>query len=211
VIVDLLSGAVPQPEAFALSEAVTLGRLRGYAEHFGGALEPARTHAEVTARWESARESAAGRAPTPDEFFAMLDESGIGLAGVYTESFGSRLGVPTAGNDVVAEFVATAPDRVLGFAGVDPWEADAPRVVEHAVGELGLHGVVVSPTIRACCGSSPGARRSACPSCCTPASTGRSTPPTTSGTPGTSTPSPPRSPTCASSRCTPAGPGSRTC
>ncbi len=145
MIVDLLAGAVPQPEAFALSEAVTLGRLRGYAEHFGGDLEPARTHAEVSARWESARESAEKRAPTPDEFFAMLDDGGIGLAGVYTEAFGSRLGVPTAGNDVVAEFVARAPDRVLGFAGVDPWEPDAPRTVEHAVSELGLHGVVVSP------------------------------------------------------------------
>ncbi len=60
MIVDFLAGAVPDAEAFALSEAVTLGRLRGYAEHFGGGLEPARTHAEVTARWADARDAARG-------------------------------------------------------------------------------------------------------------------------------------------------------
>ena len=42
MIVDFLSGAVPEVEAFTLSEAVTNGRLRGYAEHFGAAPRPAR-------------------------------------------------------------------------------------------------------------------------------------------------------------------------
>ncbi|WP_018332082.1 amidohydrolase family protein [Actinomycetospora chiangmaiensis] len=144
MIIDLLAGAVPDAEAFALSEAVTLGRLRGYAEHFGGDLEPARTHDEVTARWGAARVSARDRAPAETEFLAMLDEGGIDLAGVYTESFGSRLGVPTAGNDVVADFVARHPARVVGFAGIDPWEADAGRHVDEAVAR-GLSGVVLSP------------------------------------------------------------------
>ncbi|MHC1561249.1 amidohydrolase family protein [Actinomycetospora sp. C-140] len=144
MIVDFLAGAVPDAEAFALSEAVTQGRLRGYAEHFGGELAPARSHDEVTARWADARESARDRAPSEQDFLAMLDEGGIGLAGVYTEAFGSRLGVPTAGNEVVADFVARHPDRVVGFAGIDPWELDAARRVDEAVAS-GLSGVVLSP------------------------------------------------------------------
>lgn len=145
MIVDFLAGAVPRPEAFALSEAVTLGRLRGYAEHFRGDTAPARNAAEIADRWATARDEALRRCPSEDEFFAMLDDGGIALAGVYTESFGSRLGVPTAGNDVVADFVRGAPDRVVGFAGVDPWAADSADVVDAAVRELGLSGVVLSP------------------------------------------------------------------
>ncbi len=144
MIVDLLAGAVPDVEAFALAEAVTNGRLRGYAEHFGGTLAPARTHAEVTERWTAAREAARGRAPSEAEFLAMLDAGGIDLAGVYTEAFGSRLGVPTAGNDVVAAFVRRHRDRVVGFGGIDPWEADAAAAVDAAV-DAGLSGVVLSP------------------------------------------------------------------
>lgn len=144
MIVDFLAGAVPDPDAFALAEAVTNGRLRGYAEHFGGAERPARTHAEVTERWEAARVAARDRAPSEQDFVRMLDDGGIALAGVYTESFGSRLGVPTADNELVAAFVKRHPDRVVGFAGIDPWEADAARAVDHAV-EIGLSGVVLSP------------------------------------------------------------------
>jgi uncharacterized protein len=145
MIVDFLAGAVPEPEAFALSEAVTLGRLRGYAEHFGGELSPARTQAEVTERWGAARDEALARCPGEQDFMRMLDDGGIGLAGVYTEAFGSRLGVPTAGNEVVAGFVRRTRDRVVGFAGIDPWEPDAARDVDHAVSELKLSGVVLSP------------------------------------------------------------------
>jgi predicted TIM-barrel fold metal-dependent hydrolase len=144
VIVDFLAGAVPDEDAFALSEAVTNGRLRGYAEHFGGVLEPARTHEEVAARWAQARAAARERVPSEADFLRMLDDGGIGLAGVYTESFGSRLGVPTADNQVVADFVGRHPDRVVGFGGIDPWEIDAARKVDEAV-ELGLSGVVMSP------------------------------------------------------------------
>ncbi|MFC5950099.1 amidohydrolase family protein [Pseudonocardia lutea] len=144
MIVDFLAGAVPDEDAFTLSEAVTHGRLRGYAEHFGGTLKPARTHAEVTARWAAAREAARERVPSEEDFLRMLDDGGIGLAGVYTESFGSRLGVPTADNGVVADFVKRHSDKVVGFGGVDPWELDAARTVDEAV-DLGLSGVVLSP------------------------------------------------------------------
>lgn len=145
MIVDFLAGAVPETDAFALSEAVTNGRLRGYAEHFGGADAPARTYAQVQERWAAARTEGATRAPTEQHFLTMLSDGGIDLAGVYTEAFGSRLGVPTAGNEVVADFVRRNPDRTFGFAGIDPWEADSARAVDEAVTGLGLSGVVLSP------------------------------------------------------------------
>ncbi|KAA9160068.1 amidohydrolase [Amycolatopsis acidicola] len=144
MIVDFLAGAVPEVDAFTLSEAVTNGRLRGYAEHFGGAAKPARSHAEVTERWAAAREAARELAPSEKDFLRMLDQGGIGLAGVYTESFGSRLGVPTAGNRLVADFVRRNPDRTVGFGGIDPWETDAAGNVDEAV-HMGLSGVVLSP------------------------------------------------------------------
>lgn len=144
MIVDLLAGAIPRPDAFAAAEAVTLGRLRGYAEHFGGG-EPARTHDEVLARWATTRDDAVARCPSEEDFHAMLADADIGLAGVYTERFGSRLGVGNATNADVATFVATAPDRLVGFAGIDPWEPDAARQVDEAVTDLALSGVVLSP------------------------------------------------------------------
>jgi predicted TIM-barrel fold metal-dependent hydrolase len=118
VIVDALAGCIPTPEAFAAGEATTLGRLRGYAEHFRGDVQPARNFDEVQRRVQSEYEKAKARAPSPAEFFAMLDEADIGLAAVYSERYGSALGVTSAPNDDVATFVAEDPARLIGLAGV---------------------------------------------------------------------------------------------
>jgi predicted TIM-barrel fold metal-dependent hydrolase len=145
VIVDALAGSIPTPNAFAAGEATTLGRLRGYAEHFRSDVAPARTFGEVQRRVETEYEQAKERAPTEEQFFAMLDDADIGMAAVYTERYGSTLGVTSAPNEEVAEFVARDPARLIGLAGIDPWEPDAGREVDRAVQELGLAGVVISP------------------------------------------------------------------
>jgi uncharacterized protein len=150
VIVDALSGAIPVPDAFAAAEATTLGRLRGYAEHFRGDVALARTYGEMQARIGQARRDAAERTPTHEEFFRMMDVAGIGLAAVYTERYGNALGVESASNDQVAAFVASDPGRLIGIAGIDPWEPDAAREVDRAVLELGLGGVIVSPFKQGC-------------------------------------------------------------
>jgi len=48
-------------------------------------------------------------------------------------------------NDFIAEYVGRYPGRAVGFAAVDPAEADAAREFERAVTRLGLRGLKLSP------------------------------------------------------------------
>jgi uncharacterized protein len=48
-------------------------------------------------------------------------------------------------NEVIAEYVARHPDKLIGWASVDPGEPDAIERLEHAVLELGLRGVKLGP------------------------------------------------------------------
>lgn len=53
-----------------------------------------------------------------------------------TTTFGFKLS-----NETVADFIHGHGPRFIGFAGVDPWQADAVREFEHAVRDLGLRGL----------------------------------------------------------------------
>lgn len=143
MIIDSLAGAIPDPQSFGASEG-TLARLRGYLQHFRGA-EPVRDWGQMQQQLAAETAAAAARCPTEQEFFAMMDDADINLAAVYTERYSTRLGVATASNDRVAEFVARRPDRLLGIAGIDPWEDAAADEVQRAVRDLGLRGVIMSP------------------------------------------------------------------
>lgn len=48
-------------------------------------------------------------------------------------------------NELVAEYVAQHPDRLVGWASVDPSEPDAVAQLDHCVLELGLRGLKVGP------------------------------------------------------------------
>lgn len=48
-------------------------------------------------------------------------------------------------NEYTAEMQAKYPDRIIGFAGVDPRRSDAIELVEKAVKEWGLKGVKIAP------------------------------------------------------------------
>jgi predicted TIM-barrel fold metal-dependent hydrolase len=54
----------------------------------------------------------------------------------------SGINVP---NDYVAEYVASHPDKLIGFASVDPARPDALDRLTHAVTGLGLRGLKVGP------------------------------------------------------------------
>ena len=48
-------------------------------------------------------------------------------------------------NELVAEYAAAHPERVVGWASVDPTDPDCVRQLEHAVLELGLRGLKLGP------------------------------------------------------------------
>lgn len=48
-------------------------------------------------------------------------------------------------NEYVADYVGTHPDRLVGFASVDPNRPDWRERLHHAVGGLGLRGLKVGP------------------------------------------------------------------
>lgn len=148
MIIDAMSSMVPTPDAFAAAEG-SLARLQGYLEHFqaagDGQARSTGTIAETRAKVERVTAEARERVPSEEAFFAMLDQSGIDLSFVYTEKYETRLGVHTADNVEVAEFVAKRPDKLLGLGGIDPWEDESAGLVDEAVTELGLRGIVVSP------------------------------------------------------------------
>jgi predicted TIM-barrel fold metal-dependent hydrolase len=54
-------------------------------------------------------------------------------------------GVAIYTNQQIAEVVAMAPDRLVGFASVDPLARDAPDRLDQAVADLGLRGLKLSP------------------------------------------------------------------
>jgi predicted TIM-barrel fold metal-dependent hydrolase len=148
MIIDAMSSMVPTPSGFAAAEA-TLARLQGYLEHFQGATTAGArgtaTLAETKQRMAATAAGATDKIPSEETFFSMLDDGNVDVSVIYTEKYETRLGVPTASNAEVAEFVAKAPDRLLGVGGIDPWEDASANLVDELVLDLGLRGVVVSP------------------------------------------------------------------
>jgi len=89
-------------------------------------------------------ESLFGPAATVDELLRALDDTGMECAVVCPfRPRGYRL---EDGNDLVAAAVAAHPDRLVGFARVDPNLGDlAVRELERATRELGLRGLFLHP------------------------------------------------------------------
>jgi len=75
----------------------------------------------------------------------VMDESGIDKA-VLIPALSSGYLLPAA---VVAEEVKKAPDRLVGFAVVNPKEKDAPDKLDEAVQKYGLKGLKIHPTFQA--------------------------------------------------------------
>ncbi|MEO3868814.1 amidohydrolase family protein [Nonomuraea sp. B12E4] len=80
----------------------------------------------------------------PGKLVALLDEAGIRQAVVmtYTEYPGYN---PQA-LDYLAQVVGRYPDRLIGFVRVHPWyQEEMPRIIDRALGELGMKGVKLHP------------------------------------------------------------------
>jgi len=68
-----------------------------------------------------------------------------GVSRAIVLAFRSRaLGVDVP-NTYVAEYVNKHPEKLIGFACVDPNDADAPEELEYCIKELGLKGLKLAP------------------------------------------------------------------
>ncbi len=76
------------------------------------------------------------------EFITALDEVGVTQA-VFT---GRQTPVNTLSNDYVHECIQAYPDRLFGFAGIDPTKGEAAvKEIERAVKKLGMSGISIDP------------------------------------------------------------------
>lgn len=97
-----------------------------------------------------------GFEPTADKLIKDMDEAGIDKCVVQMPDWSSVLGVVTSNgsyfrqyqwNDWVAESVKKYPNRLIGFAGIDPTRGvEAIEEIERCVESLGLKGLKLYPT-----------------------------------------------------------------
>ena len=80
----------------------------------------------------------------PEVLIAQMDEAGISQSVLYAV----EAPIVYSGNEYVSELCQRFPDRLLGFASVDPKAKDAPAILEHAVRNLGLKGLKLHPPLQ---------------------------------------------------------------
>ena len=78
---------------------------------------------------------------TPDDHYAATAAADkVVVFGIRAAAVGFM--VP---NEVIADYVARDPDRLEGWASIDPNDADCLDQLEHCVTDLGLRGLKVAP------------------------------------------------------------------
>jgi len=83
--------------------------------------------------------------PTMEDTIRDMDEAGVDKAVIVAVDAETTFGFKTP-NELVAQAVEKYPDRLIGFAGVDPRKGRlALEELEHAVKELGLRGLKFIP------------------------------------------------------------------
>jgi len=87
------------------------------------------------------------RCPKPEpqtlsDFIAALDQAGVTQA-VFT---GRRSPLRKFSNEYIAESVQAYPDRLIGFAGIDPTQGSAAvKEIEAVISGLGMKGIALDP------------------------------------------------------------------
>ncbi len=81
-------------------------------------------------------------------FMTQLDAAGIDKAVISAEDITTRAGSTIVSNEEVKTLVDTYPDRLIGFASVDPNRKGAAEILEHAFTDLKLAGLKLSPAIQ---------------------------------------------------------------
>lgn len=80
----------------------------------------------------------------PQNLIAQMDEAGIN----QTVLFACEAPIVYSSNEYVAGLCKTYPQRLIGFASVNPKRDDAAVVIEEAILKLGLKGVKFHPPLQ---------------------------------------------------------------
>lgn len=80
-----------------------------------------------------------------EHIFNQMRCAGLDRLCLLPQDFSSVQGRPLVSNEEVRRLVGAAPDKFIGFASVDPFDASAPEKLEHAFGDLGLAGLKLHP------------------------------------------------------------------
>lgn len=81
-------------------------------------------------------------------FITQMEAAGIDKAVISAEDITTRAGSTIVSNKEVKTLVDIYPERLIGFASVDPKRPDATEVLEKAFTELKLVGLKLSPAIQ---------------------------------------------------------------
>ena len=81
-----------------------------------------------------------------DEVFVDMDYGGIEKSALLPLDITTTEGGYIVTNEQVAKLQSIYPDRLIGFASVDPHRPDAKEVLLHAFDDLGLQGLKLNPS-----------------------------------------------------------------
>ncbi len=86
-----------------------------------------------------------GTAPL-QHIFNQMRCAGLDRLCLLPEDYTTEYGRPLVANEEIRRLVDTAPDKFIGFAGVDPLAPGAAEELEHAFGDLRLKGLKLHPS-----------------------------------------------------------------
>ncbi|HCD45845.1 MAG TPA: amidohydrolase, partial [Lachnoclostridium sp.] len=86
-----------------------------------------------------------GTAPL-QHIFNQMRCAGLDRLCLLPEDYSTEYGRPLVTNEEIKRLVDLAPDRFIGFAGVDPLAEGAADKLEHAFGDLKLRGLKLHPS-----------------------------------------------------------------
>ncbi|MGB4609633.1 MAG: amidohydrolase family protein [Saccharofermentanales bacterium] len=81
-------------------------------------------------------------------FVTQMNAAGIDKSIISAEDVTTKAGDTIVSNEEVKLLVDLEPDRLIGFAGVDPNREDAVEVLEDAFSNLNLSGLKLSPAMQ---------------------------------------------------------------
>ncbi len=83
-----------------------------------------------------------------DDYIASMDKYNIDKAVIVSFNVKTAYDVILVSNDDVANLVKLHPNRLIGFAGIDPPASDAMDQLDYAISSLGLKGVKIVPPVQ---------------------------------------------------------------